>query len=193
VGFAILSLWLITFLFGERFGDVPSQLPTYALFCFIGGLGFDYLAQFCKRRGSFLTYSLYLLLIACTIMTVLFTFRGIIATNRNLTEYRDTVVALDRSALPDYLVVGEWKEGILFEHYLFQKSYTGVWINTEWLSGDWGPLKQKESINRLNTAIASRQEIWLLDNNSSLFSYLKKHNYTIESFRNVYRAVLKNS
>ena len=193
VGSAILSLWLLTFLFGERFGDVPSQLPTYALFCFMGGLGFHYLAQFCKGRRSVIKYSFYLLLIACTIMTTLFTFRRINETNRNLTEYRNTVVALDHSALPDYLVVGEWTEGILFEHYLFQKSYTGVWINTEWLSGDWGPLKQKESINRLNTAIASRREIWLLDNNPSLFSYLKKHGYTIEPFRKVYRAVLKNS
>ncbi len=193
LGAAIFSLWLITFLFGERFGDVPTQLPTYALFCFIGGLGFFYLARLCNGRWPVIKCSLYLLLIICTSMTFILTFRRIDDTNRSLIEYRNTVAALNHRALPHYLVVGEWTPGILFEHYLFQRSYTGVWINTEWLSGDWGLLKQKESINKLNTAIYSRREIWLLDNNPSLFSHLQKHGYTIESFRNVYRGVLKNS
>jgi hypothetical protein len=191
LGAAIFSLWFITFLFGERFGDVPSQLPTYALFCFIGGLGFDYIARCWKKRRPVIKYSVYLLLIICTSMTLFVTFRRINETNRNLIEYRNTVVALNHRALPHYFVVGEWTQGILFEHYLFQRSYTGVWINTEWLSGDWGPIKQKESINTLNTAINSRREIWLLDNNPFLFSYLQKHGYSIQSFRNVYRAALE--
>ena len=193
LGIAIFSLWLLTFLFGERFGDVPSQLPTYALLCLMGGLGFDCATRFCKGRAPSILYSAFLLLIFCTSMTLLFTLQRIDNKNQNLMEYRNTVVALNQRALPHYLVVGEWTQGILFEHYLFQRSYTGVWINTEWLSGDWGPIKQKESVNKLNTAITSRREIWLLDNNPSLFSYLQKRGYTIEPFRNVYRAALKNS
>lgn len=38
-GLAVASLGGASFLFGERFGDVPVQLPTYVLLCVAGGLG----------------------------------------------------------------------------------------------------------------------------------------------------------
>lgn len=40
-GMAALIQWAILFLVGEKFYDVPVQLPTYALLCLITGVGFD--------------------------------------------------------------------------------------------------------------------------------------------------------
>jgi hypothetical protein len=187
LGIGIISLWFVSFLFGERFGDVPIQLPTYALFCLIGGLGFHYVVRLGNGKNPVITCTAYGFLILCVSTTGLFALRRIEATNRTLIEYRNTVVALNRTAHPDYLVVGGWSQGILFEHYIFQRSYTGVWINTEWLSGEWGERMQKESSAKLNDALSSGREIWLLDARLSAVSTVSKLGYVIEPFRNYYR------
>ena len=191
LGGALISLWFFSFIFGEKFGDVPVQLPTYVLLSLVGGLGFHYLLDFRHGRSTFITSTVYLLLILCLSITGLLTFRRIEETRHTLIGYRDTAHAINQRAHPDYLVVGEWTQGILFEHYLFQRSYTDVWINTEWLSGDWGQHMQKVSKTKLDDALASGREIWLLDNDLSLFPDLDKQGYVIEPFRNCYRASLK--
>ncbi len=193
LGIAILSLWLVTFLFGERFGDVPVQLPTYALFCLIGGLGFNYLSRLLKGKGPALICTTYISLLLCISITGFFAFHRIEKTNHNLMEYRSTVLALNRTAHPNYLVIGDWTQGILFEHYVFQRSYTDVWINTEWLSGDWGQRMQKDSREKLNDAFSSGREIWLLDTDHSLLTDLLQQGYVIERFTNCYRARLRTT
>ncbi len=44
-GPALLVLWLVTFAFGEKYGDVPVQLPTYALLGVVVGLGVERLLR----------------------------------------------------------------------------------------------------------------------------------------------------
>ncbi len=193
LGIAILSLWLVTFLFGERFGDVPVQLPTYALFCLIGGLGCNYVSRLWIGKSPAIILSVYLILIVCISTTGFFAFRRIEETNHNLMEYRNTVFALNRAAHPNYLVIGDWTQGILFEHYLFQRSYTGVWINTEWLSGDWGQPIQKDSRGKLNDALSSGREIWLLGTDQSLFPDLYKQGYVIEPVQKLLSGQVENS
>jgi hypothetical protein len=191
LGVALIILWLTTFLFGERFGDVPAQLPAYALFCLMGGLGFHYLLGLLKGKSPFLTWTAYTLLVLCVATTGFLAFRRLEETSRTLIEYRTKVIALNRTAHPDDLVLGEWSQGILFEHYIFQKSYTGVWINTEWLSGDWGQRIQEESRRKLNDALSAGREVWLLDDPSSLVPMLSRLGYALEPFRNYYRIIRK--
>jgi hypothetical protein len=40
LAFALLILWLVTLFSSEKIGDVSPQLPTYAMLCVVGGLGF---------------------------------------------------------------------------------------------------------------------------------------------------------
>ena len=191
LGVALIILWLTSFLFGERFGDVPAQLPAYALFSIIGGLGFHCVLRLCRGRSTVITCTAYIFLIFCVSITGLFTFRRIEATNQRLIDYRSTVLAINQGGHPNYLVLGEWTEGILFEHYIFKDSYTGVWINTEWLSGDWGQHIQEESRSKLHDALSAGREVWLLGADLSLFPDLQQEGYVIEPFRNCYRARLK--
>jgi len=190
LGGALISLWFFSFIFGEKFGDVPVQLPTYVLLSLVGGIGFQYLLDFRHGKRTFITSTLYLLLIFCLSITGLFTFRRIEETRHTLIDYRDTAHEINQRAHHDYLVVGEWTQGILFEHYIFQRPYTDVWINTEWLSGDWGQRMQKASKTKLHDARASGREIWLLGNDSSLIPDLHEQGYVIEPFRSCYRARL---
>lgn len=259
-GTAILSLWIINFLFGERFSDVLIQLPVYALLGVIGGLGFHTFSTILTkgkgRKGLIYVWSLFcvslviMLVLVTTIKigitpaqisivlpitftatlalyTLIFTLlTGTAKTNKgkinhslavlgvpiiligvnslllltmvngvthDLVEHRDTVIAMSRVASTDYLVVGGWNQGILFEHCVFHKSYTKYWINTEWLFTDsWGKSKQVVSTRNWQNSVSTGREIWLLENYPTLFSDLQNAGYTIEPFRNIYRAKMHN-
>ena len=43
LGLGLLTLWLATLCFGERFRGVPVQLPLYALLCMVAGLAIQWL------------------------------------------------------------------------------------------------------------------------------------------------------
>lgn len=187
-GAALLSLWFCSFIFGEKFGDVPVQLPTYVLLSPVVGLGVIFLLGLARKRSAHAVSALYLFIILAVGITGFFTIRRMAETTRSLNEYRTTVLAIDRSAHPDYLVLGGWSQGILFEHYVLQRSYTGVWINTEWLAGDWGEAMHNKSRAQLERARSSGREMWLLDADPSPLSALSKQGYVIEPFRNFYRA-----
>jgi hypothetical protein len=47
--------------------------------------------------------------------------------------------------------------------------------------------KKKDSVEKLNNAISSGHEIWVLHNNPPLFSHLQRNGYTAEPFRKVYQ------
>jgi hypothetical protein len=115
-------------------------------------------------------------------------FRGIRNASGDLVSYRDTVLEMDRIASPDYVTVGGWSDGILFEHYVFGTSYTGRWINTEWLLGIWGESEQSEAVEAWRHAIAAGREVWLFEYDAPLFSTLRESGYTIEPYRKIYRA-----
>ncbi len=47
---ALLALWLVTLLFGEKNrNDFPVQLPTFTLLCIVGALGFQFLLRVPKN------------------------------------------------------------------------------------------------------------------------------------------------
>ncbi len=50
LGIALLALWIANLLFGEKFSDVPVQLPTYVLLCLVGGLGFHLLLRISNNK-----------------------------------------------------------------------------------------------------------------------------------------------
>jgi hypothetical protein len=247
LGVGIVCLWLVSLL-GERFGDVPVQLPTYALLSLVAALGFDsFLTTTAPRerdRYVWLYFGLPLIAagaltlvvqgaerhvplrvfllcmcaiisynqIASLLMRVLklgrrgdlvrvagvvalivsingyLAFRGIRNASGDLVSYRDTVLEMDRIASPDYVTVGGWSDGILFEHYVFGTSYTGRWINTEWLLGIWGESEQSEAVEAWRHAIAAGREVWLFEYDAPLFSTLRESGYTIEPYRKIYRA-----
>jgi len=192
-GVAIFFLWLVTFTLGERFGDVPVQLPTYAFICIIGGLGFHAVLCFCYQKGRIIMVGVGIFLILGVSITALISFKRIKETGAQLKEYRDTVFSLQHVAHPGFITLGSWTQGVLFEHYLYKRSYTGVWINTEWLSGLWGTVLREKSIEKLNRALRSGQEIWLLNADPLLFSQVQEQGYTIEPFRLVFRAIPKSA
>ncbi len=257
LGIGILALWFFSFIIGERFGDVPVQLPTYALLCLVGGLGLHVFLTISHIRktaiylwfplsvsllmlfwaiiampnyqavsftttmklvafaGTILLYAVLVVLwtkatcannraVAIATFGVLTlvastnayrTYHHIAQINPKLIACRDTDIEISRIADPNYLVVGGWGAGILFEHYIFRDSYTGRWLNAGLLSRQGGRSKTQceEAIKKWEQALAAKREIWLLEDLPNLVNELHEHGYAIEKFRTALRATPHSS
>jgi len=160
--FALFILWIVTLFSAEKIEDVPPQLPVYAMLCVVGGLGLGLLLRISDSK-IYIKYTIYAAVIA-VILAVFINgfnaFKKAHAFNKYNTAYRNTVIRISKVADPDYLVMGSWNRGILFEHYVFQKSFTPYSINLEWLNGYWGRDLMDKSIKKLYQAIAARRQIW---------------------------------
>jgi len=249
---ALLSLWLASLLLGEKnWIDFSVQLPTYALLCLVGGLGFHLLltisnnkqyatilsaiilsslttvvvlikvtktpAQISKLLPVWFLEVIVLCAVLCMLATILpglrrirarviivgavvlavvtngfVTFSKLRATIRYHTGYRNTIIEMSKVAAPDYIVVGSWSGGILFEHYLFQKSYTPYCINTQYLSGSSGKKRQEEALKKLDEAVAARRQIWIIEYYPVPFSILQRSGYKIARFKYIYVATAQD-
>ncbi len=187
-GLTIFCIWLFTFIAGERFGNVPVQFPSYALMCIMGGLGFQSIINVLHDKSRLVTAAVFLFLIFPVTCSGIITRNHIMRMSARFEEYRKTLYALKQAAQPDFLAVGPWTEGILFEHYLYGASYSGIWINQEWLAGTWGAARRAQSREALNRATLSGKELWLLQYDASLFSELQERGYRINPFQTIFRA-----
>ena len=188
LGVTLIVLWLTHFIFGEKFGDVPVQLPLYAMLCVVCGLGCRTLLGF-SQGGRLLRASTIFLFVLALLVSGSVTYLRLSKVTEGIREYRDTVFLMHKTAEPNYLLVGDWSRGILFEHYIFRNSYTGRWINTDWLTGQWGEERKRLSWAQLQDWLAAKRQIWLLDTPMpEVASSLQKKRYTIRPFRNIYVA-----
>jgi hypothetical protein len=184
LAFALLILWLVTLFSAEKINDVSPQLPTYAMLCVVGGLGLGLLLRISDRKTyiKFTIYTAVIAVIFAVFINGLNTFKGAQVLNKNRTGYRNTAIQISKVADPDYLVMGNWDRGILFEHYVFQKLFTPYWINLEWLDGYWGREQQDKSIKKLRQAIAAHRQIWLLEDHRVAMAKLQQNGYKITRF-----------
>ena len=182
--FALLILWLATLISAEKISDVSPQLPVYAMLCVVGGLGLGLILRISNSRIyiKVAVYAAVIAVIFAVFINGFNAFKKILASNRYRTEYRNAAMWISKIAAPDYLVVGRWNRGILFEHYAFQKSFTPHWINLEWLAGFWGKDKTNESSEKLWQAIAAHRQIWLLEEQPHFRAILFRNGYKITKF-----------
>jgi hypothetical protein len=184
LAFALLILWLVTLFSAEKLDDVSPQLPVYAMLCVVGGLGLGLLLRIPDSK-IYIKFAIYAAVVA--VMFAVFingfnAFKKILASNKYRTGYRNTVMWISKVADPDYLVMGNWERGILFEHYVFQKSFSPYCINLEWLDGYWGMDQRDKSIKKFDQAIAAHRQIWLLEDHRFAMAKLRQNGYKITQF-----------
>jgi len=253
LGIALLALWIVNLLFGEKFADVPVQLPTYALLCLVGGLGVHLLLGISdnKRYATILSA---IILSALTVAVILIKKTGTAAeASRHLPKwflitsvvyavscilvamlpvlrriraqiilasavvfaivingyvafskvaeissyyngYRYSVIEVSKVTGPDYVLIGHWSQYMLFEHYLFQESYTPqcTRINIRGLGRPANRQKQSDAQKELNKAIAARRQILILGNYSGLFPALQRFGYKVTRVGYVFLATPLN-
>lgn len=227
-GLALLAaLWAPTFLFGERYPDVPVQLPTWILLApilvaglawleerlvgatavrrsllFAGATGAAVLpllavpvvatrSQAFAQLGTELVAglitlcvvaaalafwlcrerpraALHFLFAAWTLCGVVLGARLVSDQNAGYVAYRAQVLELRSAAAADYLAIGSWEQGILLEHYLYGRPYTGRTL-------DLAALRREdvEAETRLRAALEQGHEIWLLQPDDRLEQQLR--------------------
>ncbi len=180
-----LSLLYIFVLIGairmtDTFSHIPMMVPISLLAGLLLFIGTGVLVQrlACDRNRRITVLGLAM---------VFLTMNGLlvgIETDKlttRLVAFRNTVLQMSEVAAPGYLVVSKWSQGILFEHYVFRKRYTGYWLEVTWVEQEWG-------MQRWRNAIVGGREVWLFGEYSPFFSDLRDAGYTIEPFKNIYRA-----
>lgn len=107
---------------------------------------FDSIGSLLRRRNKPRLYNFMMRTLLMLILggNSLWLFRLIALDTRQLLEYKSTVLQLSNIARPDYVAIGSWNPQILFEHIVFQRSYTGRCICTDILFGESGGLRDME-------------------------------------------------
>lgn len=184
LAFALLILWLVTLFSAEKIKDVPPQLPAYVVLCVVGGLGFGLLLRISDSKIyiKFVIYAAVIAVIFAVFINGLNVFKGTWILIKGNTAYRNTVIQISKVADPDYLVIGSWNRGTLFEHYLFQESFKPHWINVECLAGLCGRDQRVQSIEMFKQAVLAHRQIWLLETYPVLVEGLEQHGYKITRF-----------
>jgi hypothetical protein len=181
---AISCLWLFPFIFGEKFGDVPVQLPLYSILAVVAGFGIEEVLMYPKK--SLIKCVVVVLFVSGIIVSGTASYSRVVRISQKIDYYNLTVQMLSECAEPDFIAVGPWSRGILLEHYLFRNSYTGVWVNTEWLDGKWGEKHFDRGWEELRTAISDSNQIWLLrPDREDIETLLLDEGYKIFPFRDV--------
>lgn len=182
---SIVCLWLAQLVFGERFGDVPVQLPLYSIFAVVAAVGLDKILHH-QKRPLFLATGAIIVFALGIVFSGAKSYSMALQTSRSINYYRDTVYNISQIAEPGFIAIGPWSQGILMEHYLFRKSYTGSWINTEWLDGKWSDKYKNKSWEQFRTAMSEGNQVWLLQTKrEDINKLLLENGYKIKLFRDV--------
>ena len=105
-------------------------------------------------------------------------------------DYRDTAIEIERIGASDSVFIGGYDQGVLYEYYAFNNSFTGRWINTEWLwgIGEWETWRSAEAINQWESTLYLGREVWLAEEYPELILDLQQAGYHVEPFRQGFRA-----
>jgi len=109
--------------------------------------------------------------LAMVITGTCFALGSVARTNAEILAYRNAALRMGETASPDFLLLADWDKGILLEHYLFRRSYTGRWICTTHLFGLYQDLqRQTETWEDLRKGLRAGREIWVVREGRTLVS-----------------------
>ncbi len=157
----VATLWVVTFFIGERFGDVPAQLPTWALLAVVAAVGLDQALDLARGRKIAVAAVLALFLLALA-----WAGRGMILDleqkERRATKYRDLIELAAARATPDAAAYGRWSRCVLFDHYLGRPRSSTAFFEDRQLSGEMDADTTAAAWTRFRAALDAGRQIWLV-------------------------------
>jgi hypothetical protein len=157
VGIAIL--WPLGFVFGERYQDVPVQLPFYAMLAVAAGVGFAHLMHL--RTGHRMVPAAVLLAFVAGVVTSLSVVHPLVVQQAQLAEsLREDVRAMSAEARPEDAAIYVWPGAPIAQYDLVASP--GTWIDYKLLAGFGDEEQQRQSWSELETAVADGRRIWLV-------------------------------
>jgi len=185
VAIATLLSFVVTLL-ADKTVHPTAQLPTCTLLAILGGMGFWWLTRqplFRTKLKSLLLYLLSFLLIGIN-------FGGHLERTFDFVEsvrqYKHLCLEVNRVAAEGYIAISGWSRGMLFERYVYGKSYTGRWLAYEWIDVKGHPHQRRWQ----QVLEEGRKEIWILERpTKSILDQLSEHGYQMERYGEVWRAI----
>jgi len=176
---ALFALWFFPFLLGEKYREVPVQLPFYAMLSVVSGIGFEYLLYSFKNKRLF-KLSVILFFIISLLFSGRITYLKLAKQNKQIIDYRKNIFKLHQAAEPDYLVLCSWSNGVVFSHYIWGKIYSGKWINSQCLIGKCGDEHKIKDWSLLEKSMTQKKQIWVLEKPlPEILTALSLNNYSI--------------
>jgi hypothetical protein len=170
---SVAALAVGTFFVVERFGDVPVQLPTYTLLAPVAAVGAVHLAS--RSRSK----KVWILILLPFLVMVLWSAGALVDARRGAVDFRRLAEEIEWRGKRGSCIVAPWGEGILLEHYIYGATYTGSWIDAEYLTRALriGPEDGSMELSLVaarrrnhtikagqqwDSALAEEREIWLI-------------------------------
>lgn len=158
---AIACLWLIPFIFGEKYFDVPVQIPFYALMAVSVGIGFSRLVH----AGSKSVVMRVAVAAAACLAVILPAIPAYSTTEmwaEQTVSFRSDVLIMREQVGVGDLVIAGWPQDRIARYDVSNRDL--VWVDSEQLFGALGADVQAEAVGTVNAAIDKKSPIWLIDN-----------------------------
>lgn len=177
---ALSLLWAAPFAFGERYSDVPVQLPFYAMLAVLAGVGSARLLHAVRdRRAAGIAVAL--LLVGATLVPAQQTYRKLVVEAEQVETQKATILAIGRSVNDGDIAVAPYAVTVLGSYYLSDTPLE--WVDDEALAGKNGSRRQADAQRALSTTLDRGRAVWLPgDFDRSAFGYFASVGYTVERF-----------
>lgn len=172
----IASLWVLGFFLGERYQDVPVQLPFYSMLAVASGFGFAYLLRAWKGRRALQGAAL-LVLVAGVALSLGTLLPHVAQQSRFAEALREDIRAMADEMQPDDVAVYVWPGAPIAQYEL--DSAPSAWIDYALLSGLGGESQYQQSWGDLEAAIANRRRVWLVLTPAPAIEYLEGRGYQL--------------
>lgn len=183
----LVALWLVQYVLGERYSDVPVQLPLYAMLAVLAGIGFARQLHDWPNRPFAHALGLVGLTLAVT-MSGTASYADVAARNRWIRDYRHAVLTFGAAVDSGDIAIGPHWTTVLVHHYLGDGG--PVLVNLEALSGSQGEAALLESQGQVDAALAANRKIWLLDRSLLEHSeYFESEGYSVRAFDMIWVAL----
>jgi len=161
LAWAIGALWLVTVLVGERYTDVPVQLPLYAMLAVAAGIGVARLLH--PWPGSRAAPAVAVCLFAASVVAI---GANSVSTAQQMKQLANTfyseVASMRGQTLRGDAVIAKWPTDRIAKYYLNDRPYL-EWLNYEVLVASQETEAKAAEWARVEKVVAEGRRLWLID------------------------------
>ncbi len=186
--FAAPASWVVTFFAGERFDDVPAQLPTWTLLAIVTGVGF---AEAIERAGTRRIARVAVITLGAALLAwpCVESVRELEHQERRAEKYKDLCAEIGLRASADSIPIGLWSRCVLFEHYRGRDRAHRELLSQPSLDGTHGAVVRAEEWRRLDAALAAGRQLWLVSTPApEVAAAIERAGYAVRPFASVFVA-----
>ena len=169
-------LWTLTWIAGERYSDVPVQLPFYAMMSVACGVGVARLLHATKGRQA-LAASISVAALLALLLPASIAYPSVRNRSVMVDAFRGEIRTMAQQAKAGDVVIAKWPTDRIARYYL-DVGPRMEWIDYAALLDLTGVQAQTEAMARLDAALAYKRRLWLIDTPQA-GGYLESRGYSV--------------